>query len=170
MPQTLKAMLRIVEDSEVPDQGRALVAGALVHWLSCTKTIPGVTGILGYVDDVLLIGLVLGRLETLAPEVTSRHLADLPEPLGSPTKTIELVRDYLGPVNKVFDKAVAELSKLKHKGRTVDQYIKDEQASNRLYQDVQSALVELDIEESEVIPALKGLDAIFEPLRKRVSS
>jgi uncharacterized membrane protein YkvA (DUF1232 family) len=168
MPQTLKAILRIVEDSEVPDQGRALAAGALVHWLSRTKTIPGVSGVLAYVDDVLLIGIVLERLESLAPEVIARYLSDLPEPLVSPTKAVEVMRDHLGPVLTVLDKAAAEVIKLKHKGRTIDQYIGDEQAGNRLYQDVQSALIELDIEESELIPALKGLDAIFEPLKRRI--
>jgi uncharacterized membrane protein YkvA (DUF1232 family) len=167
MPQTLKAMLRIVEDTEVPDQGRALAAGALVHWLSCTKTIPGVAGVLSYVDDVLLIALVLARLESLVPAITTRYLADLPEPFTSPSAAVDRIRDYLGPVVPILEKAATELTKLKHKGRTVDQYIRDDQASNRLYHDVQSALVELDIEETEVLPALKGLDAIFEPLRRR---
>jgi uncharacterized membrane protein YkvA (DUF1232 family) len=168
LPQTLKAILRMVEDPEIPDQGRVLAAGALVHWLSYAKTIPGVTGVLSYVDDVLVIGLVLGQLEAIAPEVTSRHLADLPEPLITPAKAIEVMQEYLGPVTSVLKKAATELGKLKYKGRTVEQYIGDEQASNRLYQDVQSALIELDIEESEVSQALRGLDTIFEPLRRRV--
>jgi uncharacterized membrane protein YkvA (DUF1232 family) len=168
MPQTLKAMLRIVEDSEVSDEGRALAAGALIHWLSSAKTIPGVSGILGYVDDVLLIELVFGRLESIVPDAVSRHLADLPEGFFSPSESIEVMRDYLGPAIAVFEKAADEVGKLKYKGRTIDQYIGDEQASDRLYHEVQSALVELDVEEAEVLQAVKGLDAIFETIRRRV--
>jgi uncharacterized membrane protein YkvA (DUF1232 family) len=168
MPQILKAILRMVEDSEMPDQGRKLAAGALVHWLSATKTIPGVAGILGYVDDVLLIGLVLSKVESLAPEITGRYLADLPEPFVPLTKAVDVIRDYLGPVAAVLEKAVGEVTKLKHKGRTVEQYIHDDQATNRLYQDVQSALIELDMEESEINAALKGIDSIFESLKRRV--
>ena len=167
LPQSLKAMLRIVEDPDVPDEGRVLAGGVLVHWLSSAKTIPGVSGVLSYVDDVLLISLALERLKALAPEVVTPHLADLPEILASPGDATGVIRGYLGPVVSVLEKVAAELGALKYKGRTVEQYVRDEQAANRLYQEVQSALVELDIEESEVLPALRGLDAIFETLRRR---
>lgn len=168
LPQTLKAMLKIVEDPEVPDAGRVLAAGVLVHWLSSTKTIPSAHGASSYVDDVLLISVVLDRIMALAPETFAHHQADLPTIFAAPNDAVKIIRGYLGSAMTVIDKTAAEVDKLRYKGRTVEQYVSDEQTGDRLYQEVQSALVELDIEETEILPVLKNIDAIFEPLRRRV--
>ena len=80
LPQNLKAALRVAEDQDIPDDGRALVAGAVVHWLSRTNTIPGVRGgALAYVDDVLVLMLALERLAKMAPDALPRLRADAPE-------------------------------------------------------------------------------------------
>ncbi|HET6333416.1 MAG TPA: hypothetical protein VFG30_09400, partial [Polyangiales bacterium] len=97
MPQTLKAALRLAEDPDIPDEGRVLVAGAIIHWLSRTNTIPGVRGgALAYVDDVLVLMLAFERLTQLAPDVVERSRADSPELFETLADDLGLAREYMG--------------------------------------------------------------------------
>ncbi|MFI5307359.1 MAG: hypothetical protein ACHQ53_08415 [Polyangiales bacterium] len=168
LPQQLKGTLRLVDDPNIPDEGRAVAAGAILHWLSGSNTIPGVRGgLLSYVDDVLVLRLAYARIETIAPEAMARHRADSPELFGSLTEDVALLRDYLGNGVAVLDKAVERIAQTKHHGRTAAQCIADEDAGTMLYDEVQSALVDLDIEEEAVSRALKQLDPVLEGLRQR---
>jgi hypothetical protein len=168
LPQHLKGTLRLVDDPNIPDEGRAVAAGAILHWLSGSNTIPGVRGgVLSYVDDVLVLRLAYARIESIAPEAMVRHRADSPELYGRLTEEVALVRSYLGEGMAVLDKAVERIAQQKHHGRTAAQCIADEEAGSMLYDEVQAALVDLDLEEEAVSRALKQLDPVLEGLRQR---
>lgn len=166
LPQHVKAMLRMADDPDIPDEGRVLAAGAILHWLSGSNTIPGVSsGVLACLDDVLMLRLVHERLEAIAPEVVARHRADSPDVFASVAEDLALVRAQLGDGMGILARSLERLGKLKHRGRTAAQCVTDEAASTDLYDEAQSALVDLDLDEETVARGLKGLDAIIENLR-----
>jgi hypothetical protein len=146
-----------------------LAAGTLLHWLSAANTIPGVRGLLGYVDDVLIIRFALEQLGSLEPTVVQRYREDSPELFESLAEQLDVIRKHLGPATSVFDKATSAIRKIKYKGYSVDQCILDDDAGNWLYEEVQSSLIELDLEEEEVARVLnKGIDPMIDTLKKRV--
>lgn len=171
LPQDLKAMLRIVEDPDLEDDHRTLAAGALVHVLSGANAIPGMRGILAYVDDVIVLRLVLERLSKEAPDVMERHKKDSPELLEPLAEQMETVRDYLGDLLSVLEKATDQLPKLTHEGHSASQCAHDDEASTWLYDAVHAALVnELDFNEADVARAMKSVDQIKRPLQQRMHS
>ena len=166
LPQYVKAVLRMVDDPDIPDEGRTLAAGAILHWLSGSNTIPGVPGgVLSLVDDALLLRLVHARLHDSAPDAIDRHREDSPELFGAIDDEIGLIREQLGDGIKVFDRSIDKVGKLKYRGHTAAQCVSDEDLGTELYEEVQSALVDLDLEEEEVARALKGLDRLIDGLR-----
>jgi hypothetical protein len=168
LPQHLKGALRLLDDPNISDEGRAVAAGAVLHWLSGSNTIPGVRGgLLSYVDDVLVLRLAYARIEGIAPEAMARHRADSPELYGALSEEVTLMRSYLGDRVAVLDKAVEKLAQTKHHGRSAVQCVTDEEAGTMLYDEVQAALVDLDIEEEAVNRALKQLDPVLDGLRQR---
>ncbi|HEX7481397.1 MAG TPA: hypothetical protein VF331_26575 [Polyangiales bacterium] len=170
LPQSLKAALRVAEDQDIPDEGRALVAGAVVHWLSRTNTIPGVRGgALAYVDDVLVLLLAIERLTKLAPEAITRLQADSPELFETLAADLARARAYLGPGMTVLEQALPRVVKLKHLGRTAEQCVRDEAAATMLYEEVHAKLIELDLEPDVVARELRDLDQLVDELRKRAS-
>lgn len=170
LPQSLKAALRVAEDPDIPDEGRALVAGAVIHWLSKTNTIPGVRGgALAYVDDVLVLMLALEHTQNLAPDAPDRMLQHAPELVETLEGDLALVRQHLGTGMAVFEQALPRVTKLKHMGRTAQQCVKDESAATMLYEELQSALVDFDPTPDSVARELKDLDAMVEDLRKKSS-
>jgi len=170
LPQSLKAALRVVEDPDIPDEGRALVAGAVIHWLSRTNTIPGVRGgALAYIDDVLVLLLALERAQSLAPDAAERLLQHAPEVVETLSDDLALSRQYLAGGMTVLEQALGRVTKLKHMGRTAQQCVKDESAATMLYEELQSALVDFDPAPETVARELKDLDAVVEELRKKAN-
>jgi hypothetical protein len=168
LPQHLKGVLRLLDDPNIPDEGRIVAAGAVLHWLSGSNSIPGVRGgILSYVDDVLVLRLACARIEVIAPDAMARFRQDSPEIFGQLTEEVELIRSYLGKGIGVLDKAVERIGQLKHHGRNAAQCVADEEATTMLYDEVQAALVDFDFEEEAIARALKQLDPVLEGLRQR---
>jgi hypothetical protein len=168
LPQHLQGALRLVDDPNIPDDGRAVAAGAILHWLGGSNTIPGVRGgLLSYVDDVLVLRLAYTRIEGIAPEAMQRHRSDSPELYGSLADEVKLIRAYLGDRVAVLDKAVERLGQTKHHGRSAVQCVADPEAGTTLYEEVQAALVDVDLEEEAVNRALKQLDPVLDGLRQR---
>jgi len=168
LPQHLKGTLRLVDDPNIPDEGRAIAAGAVLHWLGGSNTIPGVRGgVLSYVDDVLVLRLAYARIEAIAPEAMATHRSDSPDLFGGLTEEVGLLRSYLGKSAAVLDRAVERIEHLKHKGVIAAQCVSDPDAGTMLYEAVHAALVDLDLEEEAVSRALKQLDPVLDGLRQR---
>lgn len=167
LPQHIKLLLRVCDDPDVPEAGRVLASGSLVHWLAGANTIPGVRGILAYVDDLLLMRLTLARLGTLAPEVLLRHREDWPEVLDGIDGYDERLRSRLGDSISVFEATLARIGDFKHMGRTARECAMDAEAGTMLYEEVQAALVNLDLDEAAVARELKGLDRALDALQRK---
>lgn len=169
LPQSLKAALRVAEDPDIPDEGRALAAGSVVHWLSRTNTIPGVRGgAVAYVDDVLVLMLAIERTMKLSPDTAQRLAEIAPELCETLEADLALSRDYLGSGISVLEQALDRVARLKHMGRTAQQCVKDESAATMLYEELQAALVDFDPQPDAVARELKELDTVVDDLRKKI--
>lgn len=170
LPQDMKAVLRIVEDPDVNDEGRVMAAGALIHVLSASNAIPGQRGILAHVDDVLVLRLVLERLEKNNPEAIAKHREESPELFDPLDGQLEATREYLGELIQVLDTAVDGLTKLSHHGHKAADCVGDTEGATWLYDTVQEAMIdELDFDEDEVARECKNVDRIIPHLRTRLA-
>jgi hypothetical protein len=168
LPQSLKAALRVTEDPDLPDDGRALVAGALVHWLSRTNTIPGIRGVASqYVDDVLVLLLAMERLAKMAPDAVPRLQSEAPELFDTLQDDLAIARSYLGVGISVLEQALERVVKLKHMGRSAQQFVQDQDSVTMLYEVVHAALVDFDLEPDVVGRELKDIDSLVDELKKR---
>ena len=170
LPQSLKAALRVAEDPDIPDEGRTLVAGAVIHWLSGTNTIPGIRGgAMALVDDVLVLMLAVERAKTLAPDAPERMYQHAPELCETLSEDLDLTRKYFGSAMSVIEHAMPRLPKLKHLGRTAEQCVKDEGSATMLYEELLSALVDFDPTPDSVAREVKEIDSVVEDLRKKAN-
>lgn len=168
LPHDLKAMLRIVEDPDLDDQGRVLACGAILHVLSGQNAIPGVKGVLGYADDVIVLRLVVERLAATSPEVIAHHKGDSPE-VGVFDEQLAVVRSHLGELLTVIDRAVDALPKTNFEGHGAVECARDSEAATWLYDSVQEAIVErLELDPDAVVRAVKGAGEIKTLLKQRL--
>ncbi|QQR89921.1 MAG: hypothetical protein IPJ88_17410 [Myxococcales bacterium] len=171
LPQDCKAVLRIVEDPDLDDTQRTDAAGALLHVLSGSNVIPGMKGILAYVDDVLVMRVVLERLSKASPEAFSAHHEEFPEVYQPMTEQLQVAREHLGDLMKVIEHAAARVSTLNFKGHTAIDCSKDTEGSTWLYDSLQEALVDqFDFDDEEVARELKELRKIMPALEQRAAN
>jgi len=168
LPQDMKAILRIVEDPDLADEQRTLAAGGLMHVLSGGNAIPGMRGTLAYVDDAIVLRLVLDRLAQQAPEVMAQQREDSPELFEPLDDHLHVIRAYLGELISVLEKTCDGLPKITHEGISAKDCATDPDASTWLYDAVHEAIVaELEFDEDEVHRALRKIDQIRAPLEMR---
>lgn len=168
LPQDIKTMLRVAEDVDLPDDSRVLAAGALLHWMSATNGIPGARGMLALVDDVIIFRLVLEQLKASSPDVIARQGEDAGTLITELDEWMATIRAYLGEGIVVLERALTEASKLKHKGHAAEECVRSVDSGTWLYEEVQAALVDVDLAEDQVSRELKALDTIIKPLQDRV--
>jgi len=168
LPQDLKALRRMAEDPDVSDAGRVLIAGVILHVVSGAHGIPGMRGILAFVDDVVVVRLALLRLLESDAEPLASHIEAEPQLFGSLTGDLDTIRGYLGELTAVLDKVVDGVSAINYQGYSARQCVEDADASNWLYGAVQEAIVDLfDFDEDEVSRELRAIDQIKAPLKIR---
>ncbi len=167
LPQLLKLLLRISEDPDLRDGCRIAAAASVMHWLAAANTIKNQKGPLSYLDDVLVLYLALERLNAEAPEEMARYHQDTPDILAELDEALKLIRQRLGSDIALLERALGKMEKLRFKGRTAEQSVQSEEASNWFYDEVQSALVDLDLEEDEVARAVKGVNAALDTVGDR---
>lgn len=171
LPQDMKAVLRIVEDPDMEDEGRIAAAGALLHVLSASNAIPGARGILQYVDDAVVLRLVLEGIEKKFPEAMAHHREESPELFDTLNAELAVIRGYLGDSVAVLDKAASGVSKLSHQGHSAPQCALDPESSNWLYDAVQEAIVEeLELDEDDVTRETRHMSDLVKQLETRAHS
>ncbi|MBX6363862.1 MAG: DUF1232 domain-containing protein [Gemmatimonadetes bacterium] len=83
LPRFLRLLVRLVRDPRVSRVDKALVGLAVAYVLMPADLIPDVLGIFGMVDDIYLLGLVLGRLVANAgPDIVAEHWDGPPRALA----------------------------------------------------------------------------------------
>lgn len=170
LPQDLKSMLRILDDQEIDEEARVTLAGAILHVLSASNSIPGVRGILQNVGDILLLRLVLERIAKKSPEGFKRHVQDSPEFLEPLEVELGIARAFLGDRIKVLEKVADSVTKQTFEGKTARECITDTESGNWIHGAVIEAITEqFDFEESDVDRELKKVDRILPALESRLT-
>jgi uncharacterized membrane protein YkvA (DUF1232 family) len=171
LPQDMKAVLRIVEDPEIDDESRVAAAGALLFTLSSANAIPGLRGLLAWVDDALVLRLVLERIAKKSPAAMARHLTESPELLGPLPEQMKTARAYLGELMTVLERAADDVAKATHEGHNAAQCVTDSESGTWLYDEVHGAIVEkIDFSEDEVARVAKTVDQVVQQLRQHVGT
>ena len=169
LPQDCKAMLRLADDPDLDDDSRVLACGALLHLLSGTNAIPGVKGTLAFADDVIVLRLTVAKIATVSPDIVQAHREDDPEVFEAMESQLESVREALGDLMSVLDRAVEGLPKLQYEGHSAAECARDEEGTTWLYDSVHEAIVErLELKPDDVARAVKSANDLKTFLRQRM--
>lgn len=83
LPNLFKLVFRLLRDPRVPSLDKALFGAVAVYMLTPLDLVPDFLGVLGWVDDLYLLSLALGRLMGSAgPNALLKHWDGNPAALG----------------------------------------------------------------------------------------
>lgn len=109
LPNFFKLVFRLVRDPSVPGINKVLFGAVAVYMLTPIDLIPDFLGVLGWVDDLYLLGLALGRLmESAGPKALLRHWDGNPAALGY---LVEGVEEMGGMLPQKVQRALKGLAK-----------------------------------------------------------
>jgi uncharacterized membrane protein YkvA (DUF1232 family) len=164
----MKAFMRLVEDPDLDEQSRVEAAGALLHLLSAQNAIPGLRGLLAYIDDVIVLRLVLERVHSRSPDAVERHRDESSQLLDAWQDQLVAIREYIGAeLMPVLERAADGVSRIAHEGHTAEMCAAETDSMNWLYDEIQEKALRLDVAEDDVMRALKQVDQILPPLRAK---
>ncbi len=169
LPQDMKTLLRIAEDPAIDDEGRTLAAGALLHTISAANALPQMRGQLAYIDDVLLLRIVIDRIIKKHEEISVTYGQEFPDLFGSLQDDLKATQDYLGPdLSQHLERVADAFPKISYQGHSANACVHDEEHGNWLYDSVYEAFVEtIEINEEALSRDLKQLEPIIKQLKQR---
>ena len=150
LPWDTKVMFEAMSDENLPDSARIAAAGAAIYCLSPSDPIPDSAGILGFVDDVVVVKLSLRRLLDLGGEDAATYPERFVEQFNHLDEDLELIRGYLGERMEWLEERVkTRLHKAHFKGKDAAEYVADEEAMEYLYDEGRSFRTDYEIDETE---------------------
>jgi uncharacterized membrane protein YkvA (DUF1232 family) len=84
LPDVLRLLKRLAADPEMPRRIRIALAGLIAFVVSPIDLIPDAIPVIGFADDVILVGLVLRWISrTAGPDALAKHWPGTPDGLAA---------------------------------------------------------------------------------------
>jgi uncharacterized membrane protein YkvA (DUF1232 family) len=173
LPYDLKVLFEAMTDLDLSTEARELAAGAVVYCLSPSDPIPDSMGLVGFVDDVVVVRLTLAKLLDLGGADTEDYPDRFSDQFGPLNEDIELMRAYLGETISWVDWRLEMLPQSKYKGKSVKEYVGDEEIGQSLYEMGLEFTTDYEIDDEAAAklvsgePVLDAFSKVYEVERSR---
>jgi uncharacterized membrane protein YkvA (DUF1232 family) len=119
LPSLFKLVFRLMRDPQVGRLDKVLFGAVAVYMLAPLDLIPDFLGVVGWIDDMYLLGLALGRLMLSAgPDRLLSHWDGDPGALGYLVEGVdELGAEMPTRIRRALQGIIAQPSRLRRKGR-----------------------------------------------------
>ena len=169
LPQDAKMLCEILDDDDVPEEGRSLLAGALVSLLQAGDLIPDTWGPLGLADDAITLRLAVARALPEGHPAREPHAKRFAGFFDELADDLATARDLLGDTFALFEQRLGRLPHLEHKGKRAATLCQTEAARAWLYDEVDEAMTDLEIDEGELNVAMRRIDPLLTHLKRRLT-
>ena len=165
--QDLKDFVHVVcDDMELDDSLHEAAVGAVVYALAPGDVVPDSTGPLGYVDDALVLRIVLAEIAEKAETRFESYHERLPELLATLDDDMETARSFFDDTFDLFRTRVLAVERIEFKGKHVRDVINDPEWLN---DEVSVAALKLDFKPADVQAASKRLHTLPPLFRQKLA-
>ena len=169
LPQDARVACELLDDDDVADDARAIVAGALLSLLQPGDLIPDTWGPLGMVDDAVTLRLAAARAAPAGSEIRQRQEQRFPAFFAELEPDLEAARAFLADTFALFDARLPRLAQAEHKGKRVEMVLHDPAARVWLFDEVDEVMTDLEIAEDDLLVAMRRVDSLLTHLRRRLA-
>lgn len=168
LPHDLKVLSEAASDENLDRPERELAAGAIIYVISPNDAVSADRqDFLSYCDDCLLLRLTLRQLAAAEGEDMDffrSRFGDVFEPLAADLAVCEAA---MGELYGWLAGKVDHLRKLTYKGKTIADYLDDDEASEMLYEDGLVFATEYPVDEEALADKLKKASTVLEFMQGR---
>ncbi|PID38136.1 MAG: hypothetical protein CSA65_08720 [Proteobacteria bacterium] len=156
LPYDLKVLFEAMSDEDLPREARELAVGAVVYCLSPSDPIPDTMGLVGFVDDVVVSRIALTKMLEVGGEAIAEYPARFGDQFAPLEADVELFRAFFGETLKWVDWRMNKLAAVKYKGKSVADYLEDEETGQRLYEEGLEFTTEYEIDDDAAAKLVSG--------------
>jgi uncharacterized membrane protein YkvA (DUF1232 family) len=169
LPYDMKVLFEAISDENLPLAARQLAAGAAIYCLSPSDPIPDSTGLLGFIDDVVVVRVAFHRFLELGGEDSRTYPERFVEQFRSLDEDLSLMKDYLGEsLVWIQSRMEKTLLKARYKGKSALAYVEEDEACNFLYEEGQVFTTRYEIDD-EAVSKLQSGKIVLDAFRKRMA-
>jgi uncharacterized membrane protein YkvA (DUF1232 family) len=166
LPHDLKVAYEAMDDENLPRPTRELAAGAIVYIVSPHEVVKDRNeAVASYVDDAILLRVVLGRILKAAGDSSLRER--FPEVFESIDSELELCKASIGDLMGWLESKADALPKQEHKGRKTPALLDDDEAREELFDDGLVFGTDYPIDEETANDKLKKSSTVTDGLKRR---
>ncbi len=167
LPFDLKVLYEASVEPNLERAALEVATGAIVYIISPNDIISDKNEAIGYTDDVILLRLALKQIVAVGGSEAGAFRDRFAEIYDNLDAELELYKDFFGDLYTWLEGKIAQLSKQIFKGKTVKDYLDDEEATSFLYEEGLRFTTDYRVTERSLEGRLKRTDHIFELLKRR---
>jgi uncharacterized membrane protein YkvA (DUF1232 family) len=168
LPHDLKLLYEAASDENLDRKDRELAVGAIIYTVSPNDAVSADRGdFLGFCDDVILLRLALTQILSSSGDDAEFFRSRFAEFFSSLNEELAICREVMGDLFPWLEEKVGQLRSLAYKGKTVGDYLDDDEASEFLYEDGLGFATEYPVDEETLSDRLKRASTILEGIQRR---
>ncbi len=169
LPYDMKVLFEAISDENLPTEARTLAAGTVIYCLSPSDPIPDTMGLIGFVDDVVLLRLALRHFLEIGGEDSAAYKERFTDQFKALDEELEIIEAYLGDsIGWLKDRVGPGLLKARYKGKDPLTYTTDDEASEYLYTEGLEFTTHYEIDDKAAAKLLSG-KPVLEAFQKRMA-
>lgn len=169
LPYDLKVLFAAMADEDLSTEVRQLAAGGVIYCLAPSDPIPDSSGIVGFVDDVIVVRTILKQILERGKADAEEYPKRFPEQFEQLDADLKLFSDYLGDALRWVNQRVDKLAeKSRYKGKSVVNYIDEEEAGQFLYEEGLEFTTNYEIDDEKAYRLTSG-KPVLDAFKKRTA-
>lgn len=156
LPYDLKVLFEAMSDEDLPREARELAVGAVIYCLSPSDPIPDTMGLVGFVDDVVVSRVAMTKMVEVGGEAMAEYPQRFNDQFEPLSQDVELFRAFLGETINWVDWRMNKLAAVKYKGKSVADYLDDEETGQRLYEEGLEFTTDYEIDDDAAAKLVSG--------------
>jgi uncharacterized membrane protein YkvA (DUF1232 family) len=168
LPYDMKILFEAITDEELEHSARVQAAGGVMYVVGPFDAIADNQPLIGFVDDVIVLRIVVDELRKKDPEITGRLIDRYSESFSTLDDDLKIYRDFLGAAYGFLEHKAHVMATSTYKGHTAKQYVDDPEAQSFLYDESLAFQTDYDFDE-EKASRLKKANAIVESLQRKMA-
>jgi uncharacterized membrane protein YkvA (DUF1232 family) len=168
IPQDVKVIFEMLDDTNFSDRTQLRAAGSLLYLLAPGDLIPDTFGLLGHADDSLVLRITMARILRQEPDRAAHYRARYPEVFDTLDADLATAAGYLGEAYPWLEQHLDRLETIEFKGKKPQMILDDVEVGSWLYDEINEAMLDLEIDEDELGRELRKVDRILTVLQEKM--
>jgi uncharacterized membrane protein YkvA (DUF1232 family) len=156
LPTDVKIVVKMIGDDELDMKARTLAVGTVLYILSPIDLIPDIIPVLGYIDDAIIMRIVLVVITEIDPERAIYYRVKYPEMFEPLERQIQILKETLGALYSWLRAIIDRLPKRHFHGKPAEEVVNSKDAQEEMFDEVMEYVANIDTDSKTIQDALLG--------------